>query len=387
MLATHYAPMTIAEDLSPDADGFLFRFGDGKDIMLPAWCESGSGQTRHFLVETDAKAVSVIDLMGQEKPLEKRGARVVYAVSNSPCTLKLAGATAARVVGELVRADSGREAVPGRTWTLPLALRNAEAREAALTLSFDALPAGLKAETPSTRMTLPANGTTNVTLTFAVADNFTAPGEIRLRYDFAGAELSGVVAIPVTPAKVIRGNAFNRAPDFTLNKIQQVTATTPADPFNFHRLWKNADDLSARVWLCRDGDALRLRLECTDDLPCPSEAKTDTQGDQVRLHFLAGNSAKAKECALFWPAPTLFADGKPVSEASVEAQRKGVLTTWNIRLPLSVIGLTSAQLAENGLRFNVDAGDDDGDGMDSWIHLGEERPDAENMRKAPLLFF
>jgi len=42
------------------------------------------------------------------------------------------------------------------------------------------------------------------------------------------------------------------------------------------------------------------------------------------------------------------------------------------------------RLAENGLSFNVDAGDDDEDGMDSWIHLGEERPDAENMRKAPL---
>ena len=90
---------------------------------------------------------------------------------------------------------------------------------------------------------------------------------------------------------------------------------------------------------------------------------------------------------LFWPVPTLFADGKPIPEASVEVQRKGVLTTWNIRLPLSVLGLSSDRLAENGLRFNVDVGDDDGDGMDSWIHLGEERPDAENMRKAPLLFF
>ena len=387
MLATHYAPMTSAEDLSPDADGYLFRFGDGKDILLPAWCESGSGQTRHFLVETDAQAVSVIDLMGQERPLEKRGSRVVYAVSNSPCTLKLAGATSARVVGELVHVDSSREAVPGRTWPLPLTLRNAEAREAALTLSFDALPAGLKAETPSAKMTLPANGTTNATLLFAAAENFTAPGEIRLRYNVEGAALSGVVAIPVTPAKVIRGTAFNRAPDFTLNKIQQVTATTPADPFNSRRLWKNPDDLSARVWLCRDGDALRLRLECTDDLPCPSEAKTDAQGDQVRLHFLAGHSVTEKVYDLFWPAPTLFADGKPIPEANVAVQRKGVLTTWDIRLPLSVLGLSSAQLAENGLRFNVDVGDDDGDGMDSWIHLGEERPDAENMQKAPLLFF
>jgi len=387
MLATHYASMTSAEDLSPEADCFLFRFGDGKDLLLPAWCESGSGQTRHFLVETDARAVSVIDLMGQERPVEKRGARVVYAVGHSPCTLKLSGATAARVVGELVHADSGREAVPGRTWTLPLALRNAEAREAVLALSFEALPAGLKAETPSARITLPANGTTNATLAFAVAEAFAAPGEIRLRYAFEGAELSGVVAIPVTPAKVIRGAALNRAPDFTLNRISQVTATTPADPFNSRRLWKNPDDLSARVWLCRDGDALRLRLECTDDLPCAADAKTDAWGDQVRLHFLSGHPAKDNEYALFWPAPTLFADGKPVSEASVEVQRQGVLTTWNIRLPLSVLGLSSDQLAENGLRFNVDAGDDDGDGMDSWLHLGEERPDAENMRKAPLVFF
>jgi len=387
MLATHYASMTSAEDLSPDAEVFLFRFGDGKDILLPAWCESSFGQARHFLVETDAKAVSVIDLMGQEKPVEKRGARVVYAVGHSPCTLKLSGATSACVVGELVHFDSSREAVPGRTWQLPLTLRNAEAREAVLALSFDALPAGLKAETLSAKMTLSANGTTNATLCFAVADTFSAPGEIRLRYTFEGADLSGVVAIPVTPAKVIRGTNLNRAPDFTLNKIYQVTATTPADPFNSRRLWKSPDDLSARVWLCREGDTLRLRVECTDDLPCPSESKTDAQGDQVRLHFLAGNSAKEKECALFWPAPTLFADGKPVSAASVEVQRKGVHTTWNIRLPLSVIGLSLDQLAENGLRFNIDVGDDDGDGMDSWIHLGEERPDAENMRKAPLVFF
>ncbi len=387
MLATHYASMTSAEDLSADAELFLFRFGDGKDILLPAWCESSSGQARHFLVETDAKAVSVIDLMGQERPVEKRGTRAVYAVGNSPCTLKLAGATAARVVGELAHFDSSREAVPGRTWQLPLTLRNAEAREAALVLSLDALPAGLKAETLSTRVTLPANGTTNATLTFAVADTFSAPGEIRLRYDFEGADLSGVVAIPVTPAKVIRGSTFNRAPDFTLNKINQVTATTPADPFNSRRLWKSPDDLSARVWLCREGDALRLRLECTDDSPCSSEAKTDTQGDQVRLHFLAGSSAEQKEYALFWPVPTLVADGKPISEASVEVQRKGVLTTWNISLPLSVIGVSLGPLAENGLRFNIDVGDDDGDGMDSWIHLGEERPDVENMRKAPLLFF
>ncbi len=387
MLATHYAPMTSAEDLSPDAECFLFRFGDGGDILLPAWCETSFGQTRHFLVETDAKAVSVVDLMGQEIPVEKRGARVVYAVGNSPCTLKLAGATSARVVGELVHFDSSREAVPGRTWQLPLTLRNAEAREAVLVLSVDALPAGLKAGTPSERMTLPANGTTNATLTFAVADTFSAPGEIRLRYDFEGAELSGVVAIPVTPAKVIRGSNLNRAPDFTLNRISQVTATTPADPFNSHRLWKNPDDLSARVWLCREGDALRLRLERTDDLACSAVAKTDTHGDQVRLHFVGGNSGKETEFALFGSVPTLFSDGEPVTAASVEVQGKGVLTTWDISIPLSVVGVSLERLAENGLRFNVDVGDDDGDGMDSWVHFGEDRPDAENMLKAPLLFF
>ncbi|MEI3001778.1 MAG: hypothetical protein V8T86_12925 [Victivallis sp.] len=48
------------------------------------------------------------------------------------------------------------------------------------------------------------------------------------------------------------GDNFDRKPDFALNDRSQVVSITAADPALNHRVWRDANDLSAKIFLASE---------------------------------------------------------------------------------------------------------------------------------------
>ena len=74
------------------------------------------------------------------------------------------------------------------------------------------------------------------------------------------------MTVPVNTAVAVpAGKNFDRKPDFTLDKRGQVVSLTAADPAMSHRVWRNADDLSAKIYLGEADGAMHMLVKVTDD--------------------------------------------------------------------------------------------------------------------------
>ena len=139
---------------------------------------------------------------------------------------------------------------------------------------------------------------------------------------------SQVLRDALVPARPLAAGVTGRPPDFVLDKSSNVHDLYAADPSMAHRIWRGPQDLSARIWLGRDGDALVIRAEVGDDVYAKGdkvEACID-EGEKRELKCLSRNA----EAVLYEGRFTL-----PRKEFSID---------------LNVI-------------------DDDGDGVDGWLML------------------
>ena len=75
-----------------------------------------------------------------------------------------------------------------------------------------------------------------------------------------------------------------RAPDFILDRPQQVHDFFEGDPAERERLWQGPKDNSAKVWLSRDGRGLRVRVDVEDDRHCePPAGAARNAGDCIEV--------------------------------------------------------------------------------------------------------
>ena len=186
---------------------------------------------------------------------------------------------------------------------------------------------------------------------------------------------------------------LERNTDFVVSKREQITETTPADPANSHRLWTGPEDANAKVRLRRTGKKIQLWIEVEDDVDhCPKRDSFLNNGDQVRLWFFSKEAGMLKEFALVAPSAesaqiVSVSDGKSVSGTQLSRKRNGIKTVYDVLLPLSALEITTEQLDKGGLRFEIAAADDDGEGIDTWLHIGNDLPEKEKMQKANWIFF
>jgi len=130
-----------------------------------------------------------------------------------------------------------------------------------------------------------------------------------------------------------------RGPDFTLGDPAHVKSYYEANPPYVHRLWKGADDLSARLYLARDAAGrLGVRVEVVDDVQAP--------GDGVEF-YLAPHGAEKTRHVL---ARTSSAKGRTTYEGTFD-------------MPSGTFGLDLRVL------------EDDGEGPDGYLMLCREGED------------
>ena len=190
----------------------------------------------------------------------------------------------------------------------------------------------------------------------------------------------------------------NSAPDFVLDRAAQVTLPLQQP------LWSGPNDLSANVWLSREGAgetrALVLRIAVTDDnFVQPFKGGEAWQGDGIQVAFGAPGAKDWWEVGLSkWPegnaaahvfraVPELPNPWREV-QLTITPRPDGLL--YQARFPFKAFAL-SDKLLELGLRFNLLVNDRDDAGeqgqRESYIALSRGIGDEKNAQLFPIIQF
>lgn len=161
-----------------------------------------------------------------------------------------------------------------------------------------------------------------------------------------------------------------RKPDFRLNSYAQLESNFEFDPATAATLWRGPEDLSAEIWIGRNGDRFELRADVRDDRHNPSPVPHQLwQGDSIQFalgfpgqngHFElgAGLNSAGKPVSACWIVPQGFQIRKLAEALDVKSKRQGNLISYRISLPLSAMGVNAKQLSA-GFRFNFLVNDND----------------------------
>ena len=198
----------------------------------------------------------------------------------------------------------------------------------------------------------------------------------------AYAEDADNVPAPKVDARDCPARIEGRAPDFVLDRVDQVRQLYAANPETVDRTWKGPSDLSAKVWIGRAEDCLRVRFEVTDDRHVqhyPAEELYLSDGLQFILEsplqrgnfeFGLARGAKGEPLVQTWVVPLGFDAEKVTKALRLKTGRKAETTVYDVSIPLSAVAFGDNVLS-SGFRFNCIVYDDDGRGemRDNWIEI------------------
>jgi len=188
--------------------------------------------------------------------------------------------------------------------------------------------------------------------------------------------------IPPPNAKpiLIPPHRTGRPADFTLDRPEQVNDFYEANPAEIKRLWKGPRDQSAKVWLVREAEGLRLLVDVEDDVHAQSYGNGEQyMGDDVQVAFASHLQNGSWEMGLArrddgepmvycWISPSGCDPVKAAQRVVLKTTREGVQTKYDAFFPYEALGFES-KLPYQGFRFNLLVNDNDGDGRDAFIEL------------------
>lgn len=192
----------------------------------------------------------------------------------------------------------------------------------------------------------------------------TAPQQVTATYSVGDTALRAEAAIPVlTGVRIPAGDFGARAADFSLQSAGDIVNTNDIDPATNQLTWKGPQDLSARAWLGRGQNALRLRFEVRDDAARqPYVGKEMWQGDGIQMALAVPGQGGSFEIGLArgdngrpavhsWSSPRGFKGADIVKAVMLQTRRQGDLTIYEVLLPYAAFGL-SDQMLRQGVRFS-----------------------------------
>jgi hypothetical protein len=406
MLASTFRGAEFVEQLTTDdVNQWLFSFRDPAGALLAAWEESVVGAATVLVIDGAADGAALIDLAGNRATQPVLSGMTLLSVTNTPQTLALSGARDVKIAGKLLALKQAGIAAPGKPIKLAFDLFNPLPQAQTFNLNLEALPAGLTPRETQTAVVVAPRQTTPVELTLDAAPNFAADfgaaPTLRVVYEIADTPWRGVLPVTINAAVVVpRGDGFaaDRQADFILDQTEQTITLVGADPATAHRVWKNAEDLSARIYLGDAGDHLQIRLEVTDDTHHqPERGASVFRGDNVQLAWqFTGQSGywevglsrvnDGAEDIFIFDAPKEFNREAVLAQMKLRTTRSGAVTSYNFSVPKAAIGLTPAG-ETNGFRFNALINDNDGEGRDGWIHISPGIGENKNPQRFPFVIF
>jgi hypothetical protein len=215
-----------------------------------------------------------------------------------------------------------------------------------------------------------------------------------LTYSVADLKLAGKIRFSVPVGQNIESTApDNRNPDWTLDKRSDYLSFTEADPTLTAYNWRGPDDLSAKVWVWLQKDAIQVRVDVRDDIHVQKEMAQDCwKGDSLEVAFQSVNDtrvnweigvAQADDDTLLravWASPTGVLSPESQFTATCKSIPGGL--RYEVTLPCGSLGLTDAALRD-GLRFNLAVNDNDGTLRKGLMRIG---PGIGEPKTNPLAF-
>lgn len=370
---------------------WLLVFRDGNDFLLAAWNEAAYRGSRFLSFRTGAEEVAKIDLMGNFLPQPVDGGLLTAEIGTEPALWRFRGADFT-YAGEILALAGGPQAMPGRDYPLTAALFNPFGREMTFRLKpqfsgrFRA-PGGIPGS-----VTLPPGGRKTLNFNAAVSAGTERSATLLLE---AAPEHGGVAVrarLDVAFAVAIR-NAAEKAPDFTLDRNEQVVNFFRNDPHMAHLTWRGPKDLSAEVRLGATDGALVVTAKVVDDNHVqPFQGGDVWKGDNIQIglsfpgqrgFWELGTSVleNGKSEAFVWRTPYEFAASKVRPRLVAVNSRTGSIVSYRLEIPFDAVGITRRTLT-SGFRFNLVVNDNDGGGREGFIRITPGL--AEN--KMPNLF-
>lgn len=373
---------------------FILQFRKPGKIILGAWNEAADVPSVPMLFKTDAKSAAVIDLMGNRTEIPLNNGLAVFPVSAVPSSLILENAAKAEADGSLIRLNAPGAIVPGKVQNCSVSVRNPFPVPAKLEMNLRA-PKGVQLKQTGLQREIPPSG--QVEIPFALIPGTSFRKEAAMTADYKLNSLAGSLRIPLHPAKpILFGTRENRAPDFVIDSAEHVHNLYQADPQTEYRTWKGPKDLSAKIWLGRGKNSLKLKLIVEDDRHVqPYTGANVYLGDNVQLALQLPGQTGVWEIGLshrddgkpevfIWITPSGFSAEKSGKAISLKTARKGTQTFYDAEIPFSAIGLSQAS-AKNGFRFNLLVNENDGEGRDGWIFLAPGLGISKSPEKYPFL--
>jgi len=388
-------------DLGRNRWALVFK---GKDrIVIPCWNETAAAAAEHLIIKTDAKGAERLDLMGNATPVPVVDGMTILELGAQPASLKLSGAAQAELAGQLVQIVSSGVAVPGKNFELAVKMTNplAQPRDFQVKLT---MPSGITAAVNTKTVRIDGGNSATASFRLKIDPNlrceYGKEPQLNLSYKITDTPWQGALNIPVNLAVSIPAGDFNRKPDFVLNTREQVVTLCGGDPSKVHLIWRDANDLSAKLWLGSDGGNLLLRAEVTDDVHNqPYHAGNVWQGDNIQMALqLPGQTGcweiglshtnDGKSEAFIWSAPQGFDAKGAMGRIKLETSRdeQGKKTLYRASIPFAAVGLTDA-LLKQGIRFNLLVNDNDGELREGWIHVAPGLGTNKNPSGYPFLIF
>ena len=315
-----------------------------------------------------------VDLMGVATDLPLVEGVALAQPLFQPHYLVAAAGAAPLTLGDPLIALGDVAAMPGETTAVPVRLRNPLARPMSIMLAWRG-PAGDATWTTD----VPALGMVEHTLDFPAPTQGERVQAQAVSWQVAGTPWKGIIRRSVTVTRRLATTSpEGRAPDWTLDRAENLVDLCQADPALKNEAWRGPDDLSAKVWLWCIDDALHLRVAVRDDqaaLAGTTNPLDAWKGDGIQVGLRIPGQAEWWELGVarladgtiqrsIWSMPKRSAPD-PFS-ATVSAQAGGWI--YDLTLPFARFAIDAAAL-QRGLQFNLVVNDNDGKGRKAFLRI------------------
>ncbi len=392
-LVRYYQTASFRKQIE-DKQGWFFSFATPGNILLANWKVSNFGSNLIYAAGSSAKAASHVDSEGNASPLPLKDKIALFSVDSTGSTLLLENTRNIDTLAVAAELKLPNAVVVNQRTNGSVRVKNPWSKPVKCVIdpvetegiSYQGLPAE-KILAPDEAVDL------NFSLIAAARESNI---KVRLRFDnLEPLEL----AAPVNFAVLAPNADFdNRKPDFILDKFNQVEHNFVFDPESAKRMWKNTDDLSARVYLGRDRELFRIRVIVKDDIHWVSNNGGDNiwMGDSIQfaLQFPGqhgqfelggGLTGEGKSTVAVWSVPYGFKIGSIRKSLQLDVVRKDGLLFYDFSIPLKDLRVNAQRLA-NGFKFNLLVNDrDDAEGRKCFIRITRGIGSNQTMKYSPLV--
>lgn len=376
--ATFLKPYTTAEGFQ----AYLFKAKNG-DYLIPCWHIRENMPSRLLVLSNIKGKVAVVDIFGNEKPVVSNEGIAFIDSTSWPVAIKVSGQAEFPNLDMDIISVPGHFAVhPQKNNTLQLSIRNPLDQE--LTLSMTLTPSsGITLDKTQAELTLKPRETRIETLAIkATGKQNIANPSLKLEFTF-GKILKNTHHIKLKQINIL-------PTDFTIEGIEHVRVLVVNAPEYSHLVWKNNQDLSAKLNVSTDKKNLILNLLVNDDTHLqPFTGFNVWKGDNVQValalpgqdtswEFGMTHFPENKSCTYVYKTPKKL-NGKDIDVKAKVAISRSIkvvtkrddakkTTSYNITIPFETIGMTE-EIGKKGFQLNLIVNDCDEESRESYLFL------------------